>query len=251
MSSIVRPAPFCGPPAVQVHLLGQVDFALCEALQQRLVYEASGRDDGQITLLLCEHDGLISVGRQGSRAHIRFSPRALESHRLDVQWINRGGGCVLHQPGQLAIYPIVPLACHGWTVGEYLSRLQQAIVDCLLELGIPAQTRAGQHGVWGRGGQLAMLGVSVKNWVAYHGAFLNVSPSMYLTRWIKTDPGQDSPAACLVAERHQLVKMTRVRESLIRHLISAFDGDRYHVYSGHPLWAQCREPRRKPAQRVG
>ena len=251
MSSIARTASLRGKPAVQVHLLGRVDYELCLALQQRLVYETSGRTDGQISLLICEHDGLISVGRQGSRGHIRLRQRSLESHQLRVQWVNRGGGCVLHVPGQLAIYPIVPLDWHGWTVGEYLARLQDAFIDTLAELGISAHTRLGRHGVWGRTGQLAMLGAAVKGWVAYQGAFLNVSPAMHLLRRVQSDPWDDSPAGCLVAERRQPVKMTRVRESLVRHLAAALECDRYHVYSGHPLWSQCREPRREPAQRVG
>jgi lipoyl(octanoyl) transferase len=251
MSSVVRSRPLGGKPAVQVHLLGRIDYGLCLALQQRLVYEASGRTDGQISFLICEHDGLISVGRQGSRGHVRMSPRTLESQRLAVQWVNRGGGCVLHQPGQLAVYPIVPLAWHNWTVGEYLARLQDGIAASLVELGIAAETRPGRHGVWGRTGQLALLGAAVKGWVTYHGAYLNVSPAMHLMRMVQSDPWDDSPAGSLVAERRQPVKMTRVRESLVRRLATAFDCDRYHVYSGHPLWAQYREPRPEPAQRVG
>jgi lipoate-protein ligase B len=34
---------------------------------------------------------------------------------------------VLHAPGQLAVYPIVPLGLFGWTVGEYLRRLQRGM----------------------------------------------------------------------------------------------------------------------------
>ena len=251
MSSVVRTSPACGDPAVQVHLLGLVDYELTLSLMQRLVYEASGQRDGQISLLICEHDGLISVGRQGSRGHIRLSPRALESHRLQVRWVNRGGGCVLHVPGQLAVYPIVPLEARGWTVGEYMDRLQDGIHRALVEMGITAYTQAQRHGVWGRTGQLAMLGAAVKGWVAYHGAYINVSPAMHLARLVQSDPLDDSPAGCLVAERRQPVKMTRVRESLVRHITAALDSDRYHVYSGHPLWAQCRERPHELTQRVG
>ncbi len=236
---------------MQVHLLGLVDYDLCLSLMQRMVYEASGRNDGQISLLLCEHEGVVSVGRQGSRAHIRWSPRTLESQRLRVEWINRGGGCVLHVPGQLALYPIVPLASLGWTVGDYVDRLQAALVAALTEVGAAVTTMPGKHGVWGRSGQLATLGVAVKNWVAYHGAFVNVSPSKHLLRMVQSDPWEDSPASCLVAERQQPVKMTRVREALVRHVSNALGCDRYHVYSGHPLWAQCRERHREVAQRAG
>jgi lipoyl(octanoyl) transferase len=238
---------------MQVHLLGQVDYALSISLQQRLVYEAGGRNDGLISLLVCEHEGIISVGRSGSRGHIHLSQRGLESHRLSVHWTNRGGGCVLHAPGQLALYAIVPLDWHRWTVGEYQHRLQQGLVATLAELSIPAITHPGRHGVWGRTGQLAMLGTAVKGWTAYHGAFLNVSPAMHLMRLVQSDPWDATPASCLLAERQQPVKMTQTREAVVRHLAAALDCDRYHVYSGHPLWAQCREQLRagEPAERVG
>jgi lipoyl(octanoyl) transferase len=251
MSDVARPALYQPKPAVQVHLLGLVDYELCLSLQQRLVYESGGRTDGQISLLVCEHEGVISVGRSGSRAHIHLSERGLASHRLAVHWTSRGGGCVLHAPGQLAVYPIVPLEASGWSVGQYIERLQAGILATLAELGIAAQTRPGQHGIWGRSGQLAMVGAAVKGWIAYQGAFLNVCPAMHLMRLVQSDPWNASPAGCLLAERQQAVKMTRVRESLVRHLAAALDCDRYHVYSGHPLWPLRREPSCEPAQRVG
>src|SRR5690348_8506148 len=99
------------PPAVEAHLLGTVSFEDCLALQQRLVYETSGRSDRQITLLVCEHPLKITVGRLGSRSHIHLSRHELVSRQIDVRWVNRGGGCLVHAPGQLAIYPIVPLDC--------------------------------------------------------------------------------------------------------------------------------------------
>ena len=120
--------------AVQFHLLGTVDYEESQRLQRQLVYEAGGQDDGRIVVLLCEHPPLISVGRSGSRGHIRWTNEQLRMRQLDVRWVNRGGGCVLHAPGQLAIYPIVPLAWHGWTVGEYLRRFRQALTQTLDEL---------------------------------------------------------------------------------------------------------------------
>src|SRR5438034_873974 len=146
-------------PTVEAHLLGTVDYDACVALQNRLVYEASGRNDGQITLLVCEHQPIITVGRRGSWAHIALDQRELASRQLEVHWINRGGGCLAHLPGQLAIYPIVPLEWHGFTVGDYLDRLQRALVEAITELGFAPATRDSARGVWGRSGQLAAIGV--------------------------------------------------------------------------------------------
>src|SRR5437588_11512158 len=92
-------------PSLQVYLLGTVDFEDMLQCQRRLVYEVSG-DRSRAALLLCEHPPLISVGREGSREHIRFEPKDLAAREWPVRWVNRGGGCLLHLPGQLAVYPI-------------------------------------------------------------------------------------------------------------------------------------------------
>ena len=42
----------------------------------------------------------------------------------------------------------------------------------------------------------------------------------------------------LAIERQQPVKMSRVREGLVRHLAAAFDCPRYHLHTGHALLAQ-------------
>jgi lipoyl(octanoyl) transferase len=226
---------------IQFHLLGSIDYEDCHWLQRRLVYEAGGHDDGRIITLLCEHPPLISVGRGGSRGHIRWSNEQLRRHGLDMRWVNRGGGCILHAPGQLAIYPIVPLAWHRWTVGEYLLRLQRAIVQTLEEFHVRGETYAPWAGVWGRSGQLAACGVAVRDWVTCHGAFLNVNPDMTNFHFVdvvdplRTVAGQKSTMGSLFAERRQALSTAKVRASLIPHLAAAFGSARYYLATGHPL----------------
>ncbi len=233
-------------PSVETFLLGRIDHRRCLELQQRLIGEIGCRDDGQIVLLLCEHEPVITVGRGGSPADVATESRMVRDRQIDVRWVNRGGGCLVHCPGQLAIYPIVPLRWHGFSVGEYLERLQAGIVETLDELGIHGRTLPGRYGVFGRTGQLAVLGVAVRNWVTYHGAFLNVCPPMGLFRLVEIGPDRDDRMSSLMAERCGPVRMTTVRASLIRRLAEAFGCDRYHLYTGHPA---LRNQTRSPADR--
>ena len=101
-------------PALQAFLLGQIDFDRALALQQRLVEEAHNRGDGQITLLLCEHPTIITIGRAGSPSDVATQNSLIRNGQIEVRWVNRGGGAMLHCPGQLAIYPIVPLRWQAW-----------------------------------------------------------------------------------------------------------------------------------------
>jgi lipoyl(octanoyl) transferase len=227
-------------PVAEFRLLGRVPFEAFRALQSRLVYEAGGLTEPRIVVLLCEHPDLITVGRAGSRGHIRFTNDQLKHEQLGVRWIGRGGGCVLHSPGQLAVYPIVPLSLLGWTVGEYLRRLQRGIVAGLAELNVRGETPDGTFGVWGRSGLLANVGVAVRGWIACHGAFINVNPAMRRYAFVDVFPPNPDPDSgksvmgCLLAERQATVRMTGVRAALVKTLAAAFDCERYHLFTGHP-----------------
>src|SRR6478672_12593028 len=126
------PTESAGPAALQVYLLGTVEYAAALALQRQLVYHVAG-DRGRAALVLCEHPPAITVGRQGSRAHILYEPEELRALRWRVRWVNRGGGCLLHLPGQMAIYPILPLDRLGLGLQGYLDRLRQVILDVLAD----------------------------------------------------------------------------------------------------------------------
>lgn len=87
-------------------------------------------------------------------------------------------------------------------------------------------------GVWGRGGQLAQLGVAIHSGVSSQGLFVNVSPRMDLLRLVRSGTGR---VTSLSAERRLPTAMPAVRESLIRRLAARLDFERYHLYTGHPL----------------
>src|SRR5688572_28025616 len=94
--------------ALHIYLLGLLPYDDGLRLQRRLADEVAA-DPGRACLVLCEHPPFISVGREGSHSHILLDPDDLEARRWPVRWVNRGGGCFLHLPGQLAVYPILPL----------------------------------------------------------------------------------------------------------------------------------------------
>ena len=99
----------------------------------------------------------------------------------------------MHAPGQLAVYPIVPLEQCGWTVGDYLGRFQAGLAEALADFGVdgPRARRSGRHLGPHRAARGA--GVAVKDWVTYHGAFINVAPSMSLQRLVDSDPAERTP----------------------------------------------------------
>lgn len=226
--------------ALEVHLLGLVDFESALFLQERLVYDISGRNDHQAGLLICEHPPLVTIGREGSRAQLELEPRELASRLIDVRWTNRGGDAIVHGPGQLAIYPIVPLDRLGFGLHEYRHRLEQAVINMATEMQVPAERDANHPGVFCRLGKFAHVGVAVKSWVAWHGLFVNVQPSMDLMRFARPlDP--QMRLTSLAAQRMTQTSMNAVRESFVRNLAAQLGYEHWHLYTGHPLLRRTRK----------
>lgn len=220
---------------LEIFLLGEVVLEDCLRLQRRLVYDQGDQDGG--ALILCEHPPSITIGRSGSRDHIVPDDDELRDRGIGVRWLNRGGGCILHCPGQLSGYLVMSLRSRGQDLGEYLSTLDGALLDLLAEFDLNCRTAAERPGLFLRHSRIASLGVAYGRGVASYGFTLNVSP--YLAPFgIFNEPGLDGwplRQTSMQAERQRPTPMASVRESMIRHIEARFGLARHHVYTDHPL----------------
>src|SRR5262249_43421518 len=146
-------------------------------------------------LLLCEHPPTISIGRSGSRAHIGPDDDWLKHLGIQVYYVNRGGGCVLHVPGQLAAYLTLPLDVFGLNLKDYLDRLYSAILGVLEEFDLTGRTRLDLPGVFSGPARIATVGIAVSRWIAYHGLTLNVGPYLELFHML-VEPGIGRAPLC-------------------------------------------------------
>jgi len=229
---------------LQAYLLGTVDFETALVLQRRLHYDVAG-DRDQAALIVCEHEGLITVGRNGSRRHLLVDSAELHARQWRIRWVNRAGGCWLHSLGQLNIYPIIPLDAFELTVPEFLARLGDVVRLVLADFSVAARIRIDDAGVWAGDRLVAALGVAVKDDVAYYGACFNVYPSLDAYRLVRAHPRAPEPMTSLERERRGPVRPAMVRERLVEHFRDAFGFSRVSLFSDHPLLhaktiANCR-----------
>jgi lipoyl(octanoyl) transferase len=231
---------------LQAYLLGVVEFDAALALQHQLAYHVAG-DRERAALVLCEHPPVITVGRQGSHAHILFEPEELRALRWRVRWVNRGGGCLLHLPGQLAVYPILPLDRLGLGLQDYLDRLGQVIIDVLADFSVSATARQPGAGVYVGPRPVAHFGVAVRDWVTYYGAAFNVSPDLQPLRKVCTAP-DSSPMTSLERERRGPLRTALVRERLLEHFAARFGFGRLSLFFNHPALGAA--PARKDVSRA-
>lgn len=194
--SPTRPLESSTPPRrVEWIDLGRRPYAPVWALQHRLV-EARKAGGGADTLLLVEHEPVLTLGRRARAEHVLRTETELAAAGIDVQAVERGGDVTYHGPGQLVAYPILDL--HGFRadVRWYSLSLLEVVVRTLRAFGIEGEVRTGvETGVWvrrepGEGpngapmGKVAALGVRIERWITYHGVALNVDPALEPFDWI-------------------------------------------------------------------
>ncbi|HZH41239.1 MAG TPA: lipoyl(octanoyl) transferase LipB [Gemmatimonadales bacterium] len=151
---------------------GLVPYRDALELQRSL---ARDRIDGRLdhdVLILLEHPPVVTLGRGSHAEHV------LESEGIDVVEVERGGDVTYHGPGQLVGYPIFDLKGFKQDLHWYLRTLEQALIDGLALLDIPAERNPGYTGVWTQGRKIASIGVHVKQWVTWHGFALNVTTDL-------------------------------------------------------------------------
>jgi len=155
---------------MRVIWLGRARYQPVLALQERLRAQVLG--GGEETLLLVEHDPVITLGHRAVAADLLVSESQLQSRGIETVAVRRGGQATYHGPGQLVVYPVVRL--RGGVVG-HVDWLTGAAVSVAARLGVTAEYRREPVGVWVADRKIGAVGVHVEHQVAIHGLSLNVS----------------------------------------------------------------------------
>jgi lipoate-protein ligase B len=135
------------------------------------------RRRGQIpdTILIVEHQPVITLGVRKSANRLLVSAEELTKRRIDLIEIRRGGSITAHNQGQLVLYPILNLKLLGLNISEYIKRLQQIGTDLLNQLGVKAESKKGYPGLWVGGEKIASIGVRVSKGISCHGMAININ----------------------------------------------------------------------------
>ena len=116
--------------------------------QQRAIREALLRGEGTETLLLVEHEPVITLGRRAAPATaLRVPEPTLAGAGVEVHQVERGGEATWHGPGQLTGYPLVRLATLAMDVPTFVAALEQAMIDFVSCRGVACHRVPGRHGV--------------------------------------------------------------------------------------------------------
>src|SRR3954462_7248760 len=99
--------------------LGTIGYRDAWAEQERVHAEVVG--GGEERVLLVEHPPVITFGRRpGVERNVVASQELLDARGVETVPSDRGGDVTFHGPGQLVVYPIIPLNDHRLSVGGYV-----------------------------------------------------------------------------------------------------------------------------------
>jgi lipoyl(octanoyl) transferase len=179
--------------------LGRVRYAEALALQERLL-EARLRGEVGDTLLLLEHESVVTLGRGSRGENVLASRDRLETLGVDLHETGRGGDVTFHGPGQLVAYPIFDLNPDRCDVRRYVRDLARVMIDLARGHGVDASFLEGDPklvGVWvdeaspslwsgdpreaggaTRPAKIGAIGVRISRWITMHGLAFNVSTDL-------------------------------------------------------------------------
>ena len=178
--------------SITARWLGRSRYGDALALQERLV-EARVRGAIGDTLLLLEHEPVITLGRGARAQNVLASEESRSALGIDYFETGRGGDVTYHAPGQLVAYPIFDLKPDRCDVRRYVRDLGRVMIALAKDLGVAAGMIEGDPkliGVWvdrdapgawrdppdpaaQRLAKIGAIGVRLSRWVTMHGFAFN------------------------------------------------------------------------------
>lgn len=202
--------------------LGRTGFKETWDLQKKLVdYRVNNKIPD--TLIVTEHEPVITMGRGTSPKNLLVTRKELEKRGIDLYQIERGGDITYHGPGQVIAYPIVDLTARGRDLHAYLRDLEGVVIQTLKEYGINATAKRGLTGVWTNNHKLAAIGVAVRRWVSYHGLALNVNIDLSYDELINPCGITQFPVGSVASMLGKEVNFDEVRNLLTEKFAAYFN----------------------------
>ena len=167
-----------GPgPSLEIRRLGRVSYAEGLALQERLVDERKRSVAGD-TLLLLEHDPVVTLGRNARAENLLISEDLLKARGIALFDVGRGGDVTYHGPGQIVGYPIVEIPEGRRDVHRYVRDLEEVMIRVCGDYGFAGRRIAGKSGAFVGENKIGAIGVRISRWVTSHGFAFNVNTNL-------------------------------------------------------------------------
>jgi lipoyl(octanoyl) transferase len=206
-------------------------------LMQKLV-EARHRGEIGDTLLLLEHEPVITLGRAAKAEHVLLPPAARAALGVSYAETGRGGDVTYHGPGQLVAYPIFDLKPDRCDVRRYVRDLIAVMARMLRPFDIDAGLFGNHIGAWvdlaspshwpgqegaRRPAKIGAIGVRLSRWITSHGFALNVTTNLAGFELIVPCGDPDHDVASIASITGQTPSVAQVALAAVLAFSAVFD----------------------------
>lgn len=153
--------------------LGLIDYSLALLRQKDLLNQAQNREL-QSALIICRHYPVITLGRTADKKNILLDEAQLRGKAIKVCLTERGGDVTYHGLGQIIAYPVFNLRYSKKDIHLFLRRLEDVVIKLLSDYKVNGIKREGFTGVWVGNRKISSIGISIKNWITFHGLSINI-----------------------------------------------------------------------------
>ena len=209
------------PRLCRVMRLGLIDYGAAYSIQKEVVAKRL-RQKVPDTLILLEHEPVLTIGRGGKLHNVLISEEKRLKEDISLYEIDRGGDVTYHGPGQLVGYPILDLNGHGRDIHRFIRLLEEVIIRTLVEYAVEAYRVGGLTGVWVGQKKVASIGVGVRRWVSFHGFSLNVAPDMRYFAFINPCGLESGEMTSMEELLGHKLRVGDVEEKVVRNFSEVF-----------------------------
>lgn len=168
---------------LDVYILGIQKFDNCLKLQNR-IHQLCVENKMKPCVLVVEHPPVITLGKNSNIKHLLTQESMLKKQKILLHTCNRGGEITAHMPGQLILYPILPMSFFDYSVRKFICFLELLVIKTLSKFGVNSYQDKQHPGIWVLNKKICAIGVRIKKRISMHGLALNISNSLDLYKHI-------------------------------------------------------------------
>lgn len=201
---------------------------LQEELFNKSIEQKLNNEPTENYLILCEHEPVFTLGKSGRRENILVSD---EDMNAAFYRVNRGGDVTFHGPGQLVAYPVLDLDLLHIGLAQYISNLEETVIESLKPYGLKGERIEGAAGIWLRGNnndrKIGAIGVKASRNVTMHGLAVNINTDLAYFDKIVPCGLEGKGTTSLQKELGKEIAMENYKEIFIEQLCSVFAVNRH------------------------
>ncbi|MBN1112048.1 MAG: lipoyl(octanoyl) transferase LipB [Bacteroidales bacterium] len=196
-------------------------------LAKKAIKETYSEPTGRF--VICEHPHVYTLGKSGNSANMLLNDELLK--KIDATYVktNRGGDITYHGPGQIVGYPIIDLESLNLQLKEYISKLEDVIIDTIADYGLKGERLDGATGVWLdpanpiKARKICAIGVKASRYVTMHGFALNVNTNLDYFTYINPCGFVDKGVTSLKKELNSEIDINEVKSKIFTNFEKQFN----------------------------